>query len=1061
MKKEKRSFLLIWILALALLLNVLAFVPVVAEGPRDLATVGDFDYTITYKARVKEGTETKEIEIDDDTVIPAEGFQSLNVDVNFNIANNFVLLMGDYFQIDLSGLSKIVDLPALTGGRIVFEIKDEVGGEVESINAASYIVTPGPLLKVEFDQNLEELNAKYDRLGFVGLLFTAEDNGEQLLETIVVPVSKTQTKTFFVKRAAEGTSAISKKAEEYIEGSGTIVWIIDVNTVLDNITGAYIVDSLPEGHNVLSVQLVNLKETGGSFSEEGDRELPMEGNGGYTIDEEGDQLMLTVPLGDLKYKAKRIIITTKFEDGKGSSEHENTARLFDKDKKQVGENATASIVAGITGLSKTSASIEGSNEIVWEIKYIGDGETKEITDTLTLTSSNDKDLKYISLFFDKYSVKVNGAEFPSANGGSESVTVTSKEGELEIKISGLPNVDGTPYTITYSTHSFFSGIGTKNYTVSNNAEYGTYGKAESNESFSKNAVIEKEFAKVRQEEMAGKLHTYIDWTITINRNSEVWKNVVIEETVPDGFKFIEAKWDNDILATSLDSGEENGDPEVIEIIVVSGSKTLDGPATITVTTELTDPNIEPDTNGIIGYNEARVKWNLAGDGYGEGNGIGDGLDFGEDIGSGYSETFRAPITKENLEHKLTKTAVSKSIDQSGKTGKASWKLDYKTYTSSIPFDLVIKDSIDTSEDLHTYDPSLFKLVINGSVEIGLSANTEMITWLDTQDPSKFFSYKLVINDDSNTFTLTIVPGASDTSTPSDLFNDDANHIVLTYDTIVDFTKLNDVEPDQQNTLKNDVSVTAGILDPLYASANQSFTVPFSHNGVKSVKKDNNDRTYTWTAKLNYKSKTISKDKTIKDTLSKGQVYVASTLKIYKAELTNNYDLKKVTVDGNEVLLGDDDYTVSFTPEGDNPTKMEITFTKDLDHPIIIEYQTKAVGIAEKRYNNSLSYYDMTYSSSVTRNNHDKFIEKELLNGRGTNGNLVVLGDVLDWKIDVNKSLSEIHNFVLTDTPSEGLILLPDSIKVFTKSNDNDVDVTNQFTKTIPDHGFTLSKALVD
>ena len=167
-------------------------------------SVGDFDYTITYKARVKEGTETKEIEIDDDTVIPAEGFQSLNVDVNFNIANNFVLLMGDYFQIDLSGLSKIVDLPALTGGRIVFEIKDEVGGEVESINAASYIVTPGPLLKVEFDQNLEELNAKYDRLGFVGLLFTAEDNGEQLLETIVVPVSKTQTKTFFVKRAAEG-----------------------------------------------------------------------------------------------------------------------------------------------------------------------------------------------------------------------------------------------------------------------------------------------------------------------------------------------------------------------------------------------------------------------------------------------------------------------------------------------------------------------------------------------------------------------------------------------------------------------------------------------------------------------------------------------------------------------------------------------------------------------------------------------------------------------------------------------------------------------------------------
>jgi|LSQX01.2.fsa_nt_gb pilin isopeptide linkage protein len=1064
MKNKKRNFLLIWILALALLLNVLAFVPVVADRePGNLAdaNVEGVTYEVTYTATVKEGDSTNEIEIDEGTEIPAEGFQSLNVDVNFNIPDNFELLKGDYFEIDLSGLSKIVNLPIAEEGSIVFEIEDTGGNLTESIDAAKYSVTAGPLLKVEFDQNLEKLNNKTDRLGFVGLLFTAEGNGEQLREKIEVPVSKTETRTFFVKKTVEGISAISKRVDKYVEGKGEIVWIIDVNTVLDSITGAYIVDSLPAGHSVKQVQLVDLKETGGIFSEDGDPESLTEktgGSEGYTIDEEEDQNKLTVPLGDLNHEAKRVIITTEFQDGKGSSSHVNTAKLFGKDENQVGEDATAFINAGITGLSKTSASSDSPNEIVWEIKYIGDGTTTEITDTLTLASHDgDSDLKFISLFFDEASVKVNGAKFPF-NGEGESVIVsrTDSTGELKIVFSGLPNDAGTPYTITYSTHSFFSGIGTKNYTVSNKAVHDTYGKAESSEDFSKNAVIEKEFAQVRQDEKDGELRTYIDWTIKINPNSEVWKNVVIKETIPKGFKFIEAKRGSKDLETGSAVVNEDG-TQSIHITVVSGDNILNGSATITVTTELTDPGLEADEEGNIGYNIAQIKWNLDGDGYGEGNGIGDGPGFDGDNGGGDNYTIKAPIKKEKLDHKLTKTAVSKSIEPSGNTGKASWELDYKTYTSSIPFDLVIKDSIDLDKDYHTYDPKSFELVINGSSTISLDATEEDFkTWPYDDSGSTLFSYKLSIDDDKD-FTLTIVPGTNNDSgnVYSSLFNQDANHIVLTYDTIVDFTKLKDVK---NNVLMNDASVKIDQLNDLTASASQSFTEPFSLNGVKSVTSSNDGRTYTWTAKLNYKSKTISDDKTIIDTLSPGQIYDESSLNIYEAQLTTGYDLEKVKVDGNEVPLGSDDYTVSFTPESNNPTKMEIKFKHDLDHPIIIEYQTKAVGIAKAKYNNELKYNDMKYSKSVTRDNHNEFIDKELLNGRGTNGNLVVLGDVLDWEIDVNKSLSEIHNFVLTDTPSEGLILLPDSIKVIDKSND---DVTEDFGLEITDNGFTLSKTLVD
>ena len=225
MKNKKRNFLLIWILALALLLNVLAFVPVVADRePGNLAdaNVEGVTYEVTYTATVKEGDSTNEIEIDEGTEIPAEGFQSLNVDVNFNIPDNFELLKGDYFEIDLSGLSKIVNLPIAEEGSIVFEIEDTGGNLTESIDAAKYSVTAGPLLKVEFDQNLEKLNNKTDRLGFVGLLFTAEGNGEQLREKIEVPVSKTETRTFFVKKTVEGISAISKRVDKYVEGKDNV-----------------------------------------------------------------------------------------------------------------------------------------------------------------------------------------------------------------------------------------------------------------------------------------------------------------------------------------------------------------------------------------------------------------------------------------------------------------------------------------------------------------------------------------------------------------------------------------------------------------------------------------------------------------------------------------------------------------------------------------------------------------------------------------------------------------------------------------------------------------------
>ena len=486
MKNKKRNFLLIWILALALLLNVLAFVPVVAAGGRNLASENDFDYKITYKATVQEGSSTKTIEIEEDTEIPAEGFLTLNVDVNFNIPDNFELLKGDYFEIDLSGLSKIVNLPIAEEGRIVFEIEYTGGKVTESIDAAKYSVTAGPLLKVEFDQNLEELNKKTDRLGFVDLTFIKNDKGTDIREDIEVPTSKGGEKNFVVTREYSEASAISKTFIPYEPGTGKIVWIIDVNTTLDDLSGAYIIDTLPAGLTVESVKKIELKVTTSDVSTIGEPQVISDDD--YTFDEETRKLQVNNL--ELNHKAQRVIIETSFKEGGGAVKYENEVELFDSSNGSLGKDA-AEVTAGIEGISKGATSDDNSNVINWTIEYVGDGNTSEITDVLTVTSTNDTNLDYISIFFDEDSFKINGDNVgyfdpkptvESKIGGDED---EENKGKLIITFSNLPNERGEKYTITYNTESFYSGVNAaKNYKVINSAKYGDKGPASTFENFS-------------------------------------------------------------------------------------------------------------------------------------------------------------------------------------------------------------------------------------------------------------------------------------------------------------------------------------------------------------------------------------------------------------------------------------------------------------------------------------------------------------------------------------------------------------------------------------------------
>ncbi len=1068
MKNKKRNFLLIWILALALLLNVLAFVPVVAQGEgQDLNGVLGFNYTLEYAYVPMK--EEDPVVIDQNDEIDIDDVAEWSVKVDFTIDNSVTFTDNDYLEIDLSGLARIVDSDIVISDQL---IKFDIDGGSQ-VDAAKFSIVDGHKLRIDFD-NGTELNDKKDRAGYVELSFSKQNNGEDAREEISVPTSKDGEKNFVVTRKYSSASAISKTVVPYESGTGKIVWIIDVNTELKNLHGAYIIDTLPVGLTVESVKQVELKVTTSGVSTIGTPQVISDDD--YTFNEDARKLQVNDL--DLNHKAQRIIIETLFDEGGGAVEYKNDVKLFDSSGNSKGE-ADATVTAGIAGISKGATPGDKPNVIEWTIEYVGDGNTSEITDVLTVTSTDDSNLDYISIFFDKDSFEISGKDVESLNlepsvvsrigGGDDG----ENKGKLIITFSGLPNTSGEKYTITYNTESFYSGVNDKkNYKVTNSAEYGNKGPASKSKDFSKESIITKSALPAYQVVDEDVIYTYIDWKITINQNNEIWKNVKIIETIPEGFEFVKAVREGVEGTLSADESdvEEN---KVRTITVVSDNEVLSEKTTIIVTTKLIAQELDPnggEPDGKIGTNKARLEWDLGGSGSAGGNGIGNGPGSpGGDSTHGTSD-FEADIYLSALNHKLSKnkkpyTELEK-IDEH--TGKASWEIIYETFSNAVPENFKIKDEIDNSGfgSPQKYISDSFKLTINGNPFI-LTADGTSPT---AGNFGNEFSYTLTITEstagnESVSFELKINPQGSS------YFKDKTNRLELTYDTTVDFAALEDVDLNQKNELKNKAYVYFGDKEKLDANAWQSYPENFSRNGVKEGKIEEGEaqNTFSWTAKLNYKSKTV--EGPIVDELQGGHEFNTGSLVIYKAELNDSYELEKVKNGDHDVTLKEnDDYKVTFDDQ-DNPTKMTITFSggddsNALDHPIIMTYQTKAVGIAQQTYENKITFNKIKYSAEVQRTDHNKFLNKELLNGRGNNKDKVVLGDVLEWEIDVNENLSEIANFKLTDTLIQGLVLIPDSVEVY-KGEEKIAPPVEGSTgedafeiKETPG-GFTLSKELVD
>lgn len=659
MKNKKRNFLLIWILALALLLNVLAFVPVVAQGEgRDLLKAeyaDEEEFKATLKLFVLKNGEDDYSEIESGQTIEIDKIDEFRYEIEFDIDDGFDFQANDFVSLDLTALNKSLESGSWSVDNYgVIKFGDIVAG--------THTFHDG-IVKITFKENIEGINDLTKRSGYAYGNFSIEDTGDDLFEEITIPFKLDASITFYIRRTNNATSDIAKLGE-YDENDDVIVWTIDVNTKLDDLTNVVLTDVIPEGLIVDKVEIVDLKvkTSVSGITEDGEYK-----NYPYELSETNEQA-IDIDLGNLEHKAKRVKITTSFESGyDGERSFTNKASWTADGNKKSQEVSDTVKTDRLETIGKSVEAVRGTHKIKWTINYVGDGETSLITDVLTIPDGLMVRLVEDSVKLGDVKLSKKGAS--NSNGSTYSVTLDEDNRTITLSFENLPNEEGETYTITYETETFYNGIvagqdGKISFDLSNEATY---------DGSSSTATIEVEKKSVLTKEMAGIQayggNTFVYWTIEINENSECWNDVVLTEIIPAGFGFVEAKiWENDDY-TDLEEYTDDGANITFNLGDIS-TKT-----TIAITTKLTNSN-----DFIVGddiKNKAKVEWYLCGSGTGIGIGTGNGTS------DKLSQEFEASFDKEDLDHEMWKSGTGITLNGDKTTGIASWEIKYTTYINTL------------------------------------------------------------------------------------------------------------------------------------------------------------------------------------------------------------------------------------------------------------------------------------------------------------------------------------------------------------------------------------------
>ena len=525
MKNKKRNFLLIWILALALLLNVLAFVPVVADEIT-VNLLSTFEMTLTDK----DGK-------------PSNVPNGAELDLDMSEVNAITLLYGFMRPDDLDindGDTYEFELPAFFEG-----VANNIPITVDGVEVATYSIV-GNKVVITFHEAVNDYDDVLLNIQLNGTFDTTvfEEETEVVVE---VPFAEDTTYTAIIRAEQEPYSGTDKKTagEPYSLMDGDKVydpknpqyvdWTVRVNDAMESFDSAKVVDDLSADLKLVPESIEVYRIIRNYKNEEIGREEITVTHEMLTLTANGFEL----DLGDIE-GAYEIAYTTEIlrPEGGGTKTINNDARIIlnAKDTK-VSDSFTGTWSGDIPAMNKTGTLTDDPHRIDWTVEY---NYGKDPLGMVTLTDylgENQGEIALDSLLIWQVDTDIDGKVIPGTEVLVTGIIATIDE-DGRLIIPGL-DADEKAYQITFSSSV---PIGLNNVAILNTVEDNLPEPNKDDATVVVHTIPSG--GKVGEQYVDEEGNPYIEWTITLNpERIYVGKVEIADLFNPDYLEFnTESSW---------------------------------------------------------------------------------------------------------------------------------------------------------------------------------------------------------------------------------------------------------------------------------------------------------------------------------------------------------------------------------------------------------------------------------------------------------------------------------------------------------------------------------------
>ena len=838
------------------------------------------------------------------------------------------------------------------------------------LNVGTYNIVDGQLT-ITFNENIE--NGAVSN-GVVGLNLQFDmEKFEENIEQRIAFNDRDETTLNVIARPTGEISGISKDGHPDRQmNAREITWTIDVlNDNDEPITGATLRDILPEGLGEPRDFVIHELSVG----LHGDKRIGTEVDLNAQVN--GNEFL--IEFSEIAaFNGYRVNYTTTIEDYSLESFTNNAE--FSYDDKKLPEDVTVDGLERSNPIEKSGKYNEDTGQIDWTINV---NESGGVIDEAIVHDNLPKELSLIeeTIEVDKYnsdwgwigSIEIAETRFPINLGRIEADEI---------------------YQVNFSTNIDWSFV--------NEGEYQHYNQfVNQTELYDDNIKVGEDNETVEhwRDTLLSKLgvsnvdydNKTLTWTVEVNRAKHPLNNVVVNDIIPDGLNISE----RDIVITG-----EDGEPYQANDILVDGQNVrieLGDIGTETITIKYTT-KIENFTADAFD-NEATL----------EGDGIGE--ERPED-----NEVIRPPANS------FVKSFSG--IDYNEKT--INWNLTVNPIREAIA-ELTIEDAF-PNKGMILLPETLVVKIDGEEVEEGftLKPNTEA----DETGYHKGFIIEidetlLPLNAQMEiTYQTSYDPQRKVEGNVLDphVEIDEEHHEELVYINRAQFTGKTehdnefDVNRDAKTTIKED-SWNSGKKEGQLVHEDADGNLA---DGWTS----GNERKIAWQLYTNYQKQNLGSGIVIEDTLDYEGTIDEGSVIVSVYEVAANGD---TTI--TDEVLSEENYTVQY-----NGQSFTLTFAEDfvVSERYVVQFTTTVPNISQSEYTNNATVKvgdsEFLYSGTVNYDKHDHYLAKGAVE---LNGNQVYTGDEIEWQVTVNESLSIVQNAVITDTISDGLVYVEDSLSIET------------------------------